>query len=330
MPSTQSLGFTRSTADECVYIKRTHKSTLRITIYVNNLGLFATSKSKMAKLKQDLKDNFTMMDLGEMKKILGIQVIWDQQAGTLKILQSTYIDKILMHFNMANVNPVLTPLSKNVKLEDIKAQAKDPKMPYAKAIRSLMYTAIQMRPDISFVVQHLSQYTTNPTQEHWTTVKHVLWYLKGTCDEGIVYSWTGNTPQLKIYSDTNFANRMDAKSISGYACIIDGACIVWSSKKQGTVALSTTEVEYIVLTHAAKQMTWIHCLLDEIGLEKRDPTPIHCNNLLKCHNNHTRCDISHVDKAHQHLLSFYSWKSGFKQSITHLCRIEGQHCGYHD
>ena len=72
---------------------------------------------------------------------------------------------------------------------------------------------------------------------------------------------------------------MDAKSISGYACAIDGTCIAWSSKKQGTVALSTTEAEYIALTHAAKQMTWIHHLLDEIGLEQRDPTPIHCDNL---------------------------------------------------
>ena len=72
----ESLGFTRNTADECVYIKRTHESTLIITIYVNDLGLF-TSKSKMVKLKQDLKDDFAMMDLSEMKKILGIQVIWD-------------------------------------------------------------------------------------------------------------------------------------------------------------------------------------------------------------------------------------------------------------
>ena len=75
---------------------------------------------------------------------------------------------------MADANPVSTPLSKSVKLENIKEQADDPTMPYAKAIGSLMYAAIQTQPDISFVVQHLSQYTTNPTQEHWTAVKHVL------------------------------------------------------------------------------------------------------------------------------------------------------------
>ena len=72
---------------------------------------------------------------------------------------------------------------------------------------------------------------------------------------------------------------MDAKSISGDACIIDGACITWSSKKQGTVALSTTKAEYVALTHTAKQMMWIRRLLGEIGLEQRDLTPIHCDNL---------------------------------------------------
>ena len=89
---------------------------------------------------------------------------------------------------MADMNPVSTPLSKSVKLEDTKEQVDDPTMPYTKAIGSLMYAAIQTQLDISFAVQHLSQYTTNLTQDHWTAVKRVLRYLKGTCDEGIVYS----------------------------------------------------------------------------------------------------------------------------------------------
>ena len=97
---------------------------------------------------------------------------------------------------------------------------------------------------------------------------------------------------------------MDTKSISGYAYIIDSACITWSSKKQGILALSTTEAEYIALTHAAKQMMWIHRLLDEIGLEQRDLTPICCDNLSAITIKHNT--TSHTDKAHQNLLSFYS------------------------
>ena len=75
-------------------------------------------------------------------------------------------------------------------------------------------------------------------------------------------------PWIEIYADADFANRADAKSISGYACVMNGACLAWSSKKQSMVALSTTEAEYITLTHAAKQLTWIRRLLNEIGLEQ--------------------------------------------------------------
>ena len=60
-------------------------------------------------------------------------------------------------------------------------------MPYAKAIGSLMYAALQTWPDIAFAVQHLGQYTSNPAQEHWTVVKQVLHYLEGTHNEGIIH-----------------------------------------------------------------------------------------------------------------------------------------------
>src|SRR5882724_3739303 len=231
-------------------------------IYVDDLGLFATSKEEMTQLKRELKNHFTMTDLGEMKKILGIQVIRDRKAGTLKIAQSAYIDKILARFNMTDANPVATPLPKNIKLNDIKEalpkdQTVNTNVPYTKAVGSLMYVAIQKRPDIAFAVQNLSQYTSQPAPEHWMAVKRVLRYLKGTRDEGILFKRAETLLKLEIFSDTDFANWADAKSISGYACVMDGACIAWSSKKQGTVALSTTEAKYIALTHAAKQMVWI-------------------------------------------------------------------------
>ena len=58
-----------------------------------------------------------------------------------------------------------------------------------------------------------------------------------------------------------------------------GTCLAWSSKKQSIVALSTTEAEYIALTHAAKQMVWIRLLLSELGLPQQAPTNIRSDNL---------------------------------------------------
>ena len=107
-------------------------------------------------------------------------------------------------------------------------------------------------------------------------VKRVLHYLKGTRDEGILFKRAETLPKLEIFSDTDFANRTDAKSISGYTCIMDGTCIVWSSKKQGMVALLTTKAEYIALMHATKQMIWIRRLLNEMGLDQTKVMPICC------------------------------------------------------
>ena len=84
-------------------------------------------------------------------------------------------------------------------------------------------------------------------QEHWTAVKHALHYLKGTCDAGITFK-RGISLELELFVDFDFANRPDALSISGYAAMLGGSCIAWSSKKQRTVSLSTTEAEYVALT----------------------------------------------------------------------------------
>ena len=90
-----------------------------------------------------------------------------------------------------------------------------------KAISSLMYMAMQTCPDIAFAVQHSSQYTPQPAQEHWTTVKHILCYLKGTHNKGIIYTWAKIMPRLEIYSNADFANQIDAKSMSGCVCVVE-------------------------------------------------------------------------------------------------------------
>ena len=218
-----------------------------------------------------------MMDLGLMTKILGLKVDWDRENGILKISQGLYIDKILERFNMQDAYPVSTPIAPNIRLNIPDVPKINPY--YTKAIGSLMYAAIGTRPDIAFAVQHLSQFTTNHATEHWTAVKCVLRYLKGTRDQGLIFRRLNTRFNLKIYADADFANASDAKSISGYACLIGDSCVAWSSKKQSVVALSTTEAEYIALTHSAKEMVWLRQLLEDIGLDMTEPSITFTDNL---------------------------------------------------
>lgn len=275
-----SFGYTQSTADECIYIRINGSHIEIISVYVDDLGLFANSKDGMARIKEELNGKFTMTDLGEMEKILGLRVERNREDGTLKISQGPYIDVLLARFHMQDANPVSTPLSKSVKLVIPTELASAPTIdaPYAKAIGSLMYAALGTRPDLAFAVQHLSQFTTSYGAEHWTALKHVLRYLKGTRDYGIIFQREAGL-NLEAFVDSDYANREDARSVGGYVVKLGNGSIAWSSKKQRTVALSTTEAEYIALTEGAKQVIWLRRFLQDLNFEQSQPTSMRSDNL---------------------------------------------------
>ena len=116
----------------------------------------------------------------------------------------------------------------NVKLDmDVKTDEKglatkeNPKINhgYAQLIGSLMYLALESRPDISYVVNRLAQFTSNPKAIHWTAVKRIFRYLKQTKNANLTYG--GNDAKIKntelnFFCDADWGNGPDQKSISGY------------------------------------------------------------------------------------------------------------------
>ena len=121
-----------------------------------------------------------------------------------------------------------------------------------------MYLALASRPDISYAVNRLAQFTSNPKGVHWTTIKRIFRYLKYTKNANLTYR--GNDAEIKN-TELNFF--CDANLGNGYVTIIAGGAVAWSLKKQQTVALSTAEAEYIAATHVTKQVLW-HCSLFRI------------------------------------------------------------------
>jgi hypothetical protein len=98
---------------------------------------------------------------------------------------------------------------------------------------------------------------------HWEQVKRVFRYLKGTRTLGITYG--GGTTKIVGFSDADWGTGVDDRhSVSSYLFQINGGPVSWSSKKQHIVALSSTEAEYIALTHASKEAVWLRSLLGEI------------------------------------------------------------------
>ena len=124
-----------------------------------------------------------------------------------------------------------------------------------------MYVIVSTLPDISHAVVVVSRFMTNPGEESWQEVKWVLWYLRGTSDHCIIFS--GGEGSVSGYVDVDYAGDLDKiRSTTCYVFTLVGGAISWMSKHQETVALSTTEVEYIAASDANKEAIWLKGLLD--------------------------------------------------------------------
>jgi len=125
-----------------------------------------------------------------------------------------------------------------------------------------MYTALGTRPDIAFTVQTVSHFLTKPGSTHWEAVKRIFRYLKGTTDLWLTYGIS--KMDLMGYADTDGSMAEDRHTISGYTFMIHGSAVSWSAKQQEIIALLTTEVEYVAITHAAKEALWLRSLLFQL------------------------------------------------------------------
>ena len=125
-----------------------------------------------------------------------------------------------------------------------------------------MYAAMGTQPNIVFAVSTVAQFSNNPGWAHWEAVKQIFRYLWGTQKLESVYG--GEKRGLEGYIDADGASQEHRHAISGFVFLVDGRAILWSSKKQELVTLSTTEAKYVAATHAEKEAVWIWWLIGEI------------------------------------------------------------------
>lgn len=301
------FSYQRITVDHCMYTRTTDKGTSIVAIHVDDMLASASSEQEMDALKKDLQSLFEIKDLGDVHWLLGVAITRDQQSHTVTLSQAAYVDTIVSRFKMEKAYPVSTPLEPGVRLsvsmcpKDEKGKTKMAKKPYQMIVGSLMYTAITTRPDISFAVQQLSQFSSNPGRQHWKAAKRVVRYLKGTRDYGLVLGGKRNI-RLTRYTDADWANDPDRRrSISGYLFSLGGGVISWSSQKQQTVATSSCEAKYMAASYCTKEALWLRNLLEHLGIAQRNPTTIYCDNqgaisLTKDASLHSRS--KHIDVAH--------------------------------
>lgn len=271
----KSEDFIPTANDPCVYKSQTGESTF-ILFWVDDILIASKSVETMNIIKEKLSQRFNMDDRGELNWFLGID--FKRHDGQYQMSQKRYTEEILKRFGMSDCKPVQTPADKNVNLVKSNYNTVN-EFPYRQLVGSLIYLNAT-RPDISWIVSKLSQFLDNPSPSHVTAAKRVLRYLKGTLEYSLMFSPTDG--ELTGFCDADWAGDCDdRRSTTGYIFTLgtaNSAPISWKSRKQSTVALSSTEAEYMSLSDATKEMIFLRSFCQSLDMKQPATNTIFCDN----------------------------------------------------
>lgn len=302
----KSFGLKKSSSDPCVFF--TPDLTLIVTIYVDDFLIFWKDENVLNELKGALCQAFKMKDLGAAVSCIGLHITYTDEGIALD--QKAYISEVINRFGMMNANPVATPSDVNQKLSvsmsptDQKERDEMAATPYQSLVGCLLFIAQGTRPDIAFAVNDVSRFNSNYGRPHWIAAKRILRYLKGTLNFRLHYS-VSDQNFLAGYCDSDWASDVDKRrSCSGYVFGLSNGAVSWSSKRQDTVALSSTEAEYIAASWAVKEAIWLQCFGRELDPDIEQPVVLWIDNqsaMNLASNDGYNQRTKHIDVRYHHL-----------------------------
>ncbi|GFH45233.1 hypothetical protein CTEN210_01707 [Chaetoceros tenuissimus] len=319
---TKELRMKPTTHEPNLYQGKIGKQTIYFLRQVDDFAIACNSeniaKDIIAKINEHM--SVQIKYLGLLTRFNGVDV--DQTKEYIKIHNKTYIQKILrghawlepqykqqkptpMKADNAYITSLETAVPPATKEDQIKLQH-EMQMNYRQGIGELLYAMITCRPDISYPVIKLSQYSNNPAKEHYQAIKEIYQYLAQTEDDGIHY-WrkddnnelphmpiptikselrqeNTDTPddepsQAKAYVDSDWAaDTNHRKSISGFVISLAGGTVYYKTKFQETVATSTAEAEFTAAFEAAKAICYVRTILNELDICQSEATILHIDN----------------------------------------------------
>lgn len=295
----EARGFTASEADPALFIKRDEQGNVVALIYVDDCLIAGRSAAELEQIISLLKGIFSIKDLGEPRDFLGINIVRDREKGTMALHQKPYIERILHKYGLDGTPPrkVPTPASEPEGLP----LSPEQQLMYPSIVGSLIHLSNCTRPDIAFAVNSLARHIRSPLSSHWHAAIIVLKYLAGTADYALVFS-RNSAADLQGYTDSDYAaNKENRRSVTGYLFLLHGAAIAWQSRLQPTVALSSTEAEYMAAGAAGREALWLRKLLPVLGHKLGGPVKILGDNQAMLHlvkNPMVATRSKHIDITH--------------------------------
>lgn len=257
-------GFTRLKSSNCTY---RYDFCTFLVIYVDDIVIFAKHQQIINEIVQMIKNRFEARDLGEITHFLGVNIKRDSEGG-IRMNQEIYIQELLERYGLQECRPAYVPLELGNPIslrESPKADKEKQDMrnvPYRELIGSLGYISQCTRPDIAFAVSKLAQFSSNPGRKHWDEAKRTLRYLGSTKNYYLCY--TNDESNIKLWSDADWAGDADDRhSFTGNIIALGRNIIDWKASKQKCIATSTMEAEYVAMSNATKEASWLRMFIKE-------------------------------------------------------------------
>ena len=263
------IGSRPTQSDPCVYTHGSGVTLAILTLYADDILITGKDPTLVEQKKKGLKEIFEITDMGEVSRILGMEVTRDYDERTLAITQTTYVDNVLEQFGMQDANATHTPgygpeLSAE-QPEDKQLGAEAMKL-YPSITGSMLYLAQCTRYGLCYTVNRLTRACSKPAEIRMTAAKHALRYLRGTTVLPIVYK--RGQFRMVSYTDAPFgANPDNRKSVTGYLFFLGGGLISFGSKTQSLTAPSTVESELQALSYGAREAVYLSKFLMGLGFK---------------------------------------------------------------
>jgi hypothetical protein len=268
-----SKGLETGKVDKTLFLLRQGDDILIVQVYVDDIVFGDLTHSLVARFAEDMSKEFEMSMMGELQFFLGLQ-IKQAKEGTF---EAKYMKDILKKFKMVDSKALSTPMSTTTVLDADEDGEPVDQEEYQSMIGSLLYLTMTM-PDIQFSVCLCAHFQASPRTSHRQAVKRIFRYLRYTPKLGLWYS-ASSSLLLLGFSDADFAGcRVDRKSTSGTCQFLGSSLVSWSSRKQSSVAQSTTEAEYVAAASCCSQLLWISYTLSDFG-EECSHVPLMCDSM---------------------------------------------------
>jgi hypothetical protein len=277
----RELGFTQSSVDQCVF----YRVTCVLLVYVDDTIILGPVKADIDQAIALVKTKFQLGEEGDLCDYLGIKVT-KFPDGTITLTQPHLKDAILTNLNLqsAGTKGRKTPaLSSVILYKDPKGPPFDASFHYRSIIGKLNFLEKSTHPELAYAVHQCAHFCSNPKRSHGEAIKHIGRYRLSTRDQGIILKpkqdtfdcWVDASHAGEWKKETATDNIDTAKSRTGYVIMFAGCPLIWSSKLQTEIALSSTEAEYIALSTATRE---INHLIDFLREAKTKGIPVNVNN----------------------------------------------------